>query len=359
MSRYVVPDLPTVDRKVDEDIKTIVDALRTALKSNLRAVLLCGGFGRGEGSVISVDGEMRPYNDYDLVLVTKRYVPKARLQELAERLARQIGIRFVDLGVIRESMLGRLPRSVFVCDLQESRQVYGDEDVLARTTKVSPDGIGIEEARIQLRNRVICFLELTPDEWFLGQPMKDDDRRRMVLQISKAMTASVISDLIRVNRYVTSYQAQLETFLATGQHPMIRDLMETAYGVKLGLKDSLEVDVNAFWLSARELFLERYGRLVESESDAKVQPKSISATVKDIVKRLMYGEKTVSERAKRRVRKVTWLTLRAFDESNHIDKEIGVECSRLLSQWFEITVAPDDWNGMRRACSELWQRYHH
>lgn len=359
MSRYVVPDLPAVDSKVDEDMKVIVGALRSELKGNLRAVLLCGGFGRGEGSVISVDGEMRPYNDYDLVLVTKSYIPKVRLQELAERFARQVGIRFVDLGVMRESTLGKMTRSVFACDLQHCRQVFGEEDMIRRIARVSPDGIGIEEARIQLRNRLICFLELTPDEWFLGQAMTDDAHRKMVLQISKAVTATVITDLIRFNRYVTSYRAQLDVFIAAGQHPTIRGLAETAYHVKLGLKDPLEVDASQYWMSVRNLFLERYERLVGHESGVKPPSASFPVFMKRAVKRLVFGEKTVSERSRRRVRKVVWLTIKAFDGIGRADEEAGAECSRLLSEWFDVAVEPGDWNGMKRACSELWQYYNH
>ena len=34
----------------------------------IRSIYLCGGFGRGEGSVLKKDHHIQPINDYDLVV---------------------------------------------------------------------------------------------------------------------------------------------------------------------------------------------------------------------------------------------------------------------------------------------------
>jgi hypothetical protein len=46
--------------------------VRRALGENLTALVLGGGYGRGEGGVLLVDGEERPYNDLDLILIVRR-----------------------------------------------------------------------------------------------------------------------------------------------------------------------------------------------------------------------------------------------------------------------------------------------
>ena len=46
--------------------------VRQALGENLTALVLGGGYGRGEGGVLLVSGEERPYNDLDLILIVRR-----------------------------------------------------------------------------------------------------------------------------------------------------------------------------------------------------------------------------------------------------------------------------------------------
>ncbi|MCC6487206.1 MAG: hypothetical protein IT364_06870 [Candidatus Hydrogenedentes bacterium] len=55
-----------------------------ALRDNLVAVVLGGGYGRGEGGVVVVDGQERPYNDLDLILVVRNpsAVPRGPLEAI-------------------------------------------------------------------------------------------------------------------------------------------------------------------------------------------------------------------------------------------------------------------------------------
>jgi len=50
-------------------IKIILEELKAYKKD---AVILCGGYGRGEGGWFMKDGTFKPYNDYDLFLVFEK-----------------------------------------------------------------------------------------------------------------------------------------------------------------------------------------------------------------------------------------------------------------------------------------------
>ncbi|MEA2038543.1 MAG: hypothetical protein U9N82_01770 [Thermodesulfobacteriota bacterium] len=65
-----------------------------ALGNNFVALLLGGGYGRGEGGVVRVDGVEQPYNDLDFTLIVKRKnaVPWDKLDAISEHFEEEIKI---------------------------------------------------------------------------------------------------------------------------------------------------------------------------------------------------------------------------------------------------------------------------
>ena len=57
-----------ITRQVMEIAETIE---RTLTPSQYRSVVMLGGYGRGEGGVERVGDELRPHNNYDLLVVTR------------------------------------------------------------------------------------------------------------------------------------------------------------------------------------------------------------------------------------------------------------------------------------------------
>jgi hypothetical protein len=68
-------------------ITALCGDLRHALGQNLVALVLGGSYGRGEGGVLRVLGEERPYNDLDLVQIVRRtsFLPWHKLRELQHK----------------------------------------------------------------------------------------------------------------------------------------------------------------------------------------------------------------------------------------------------------------------------------
>jgi len=58
-----------VNEKIQHDLDYICLKVKRLLGENLYAILLCGGFGRGEGSVTITGSMVHIVNDYDFTIV--------------------------------------------------------------------------------------------------------------------------------------------------------------------------------------------------------------------------------------------------------------------------------------------------
>ncbi len=114
------------EARVAADLERVVEAVRVeAAGDALTAVVLLGGYARGDGAVVSVpDGSLRGFNDYDLLLVFARPPRRPeRYAELSRRLAAELEIDFVDLGLASNRDLERAAPTLFWYELGESHRV--------------------------------------------------------------------------------------------------------------------------------------------------------------------------------------------------------------------------------------------
>ncbi len=97
-----------INAKVKADLALITARVSELLGKRLYALLLCGGFGRGEGSVVVDGADVHIVNDYDFTVVLNarnrfHYLKLYReihapLEKLAGELARELDIKQVDLS---------------------------------------------------------------------------------------------------------------------------------------------------------------------------------------------------------------------------------------------------------------------
>jgi len=75
------------NQRLETSLKQITADVVQALGENLVALILGGGYGRGEGGVVLTEGREAPYNDIDFTLVVKnkRAVPNGELLAISER----------------------------------------------------------------------------------------------------------------------------------------------------------------------------------------------------------------------------------------------------------------------------------
>lgn len=140
-----------------------VEAVRSAVvgalpRSGYRAVLLVGGYGRGEGGVVWENGRARLHNNLDVLVVATgawrfaRHALEARARRAVEPIAASLGVG-IDVGAIADWTLERGPRRVFYYDLCHGHHTLAGDDRYARRHAFSADRIVADDMLALVANR--------------------------------------------------------------------------------------------------------------------------------------------------------------------------------------------------------------
>jgi len=135
--RYTLDGDASVEDRIARDQALIADSVQALLSPpEFRALVLMGGYGRGEGGYVVRDGRPAPYNDYDYFVVVRgldRNRRKGLERDLAVRareLGQAVGVE-VDFALLREEALPAAEYSLMNAEmLWGHRVVAGDPDVL-------------------------------------------------------------------------------------------------------------------------------------------------------------------------------------------------------------------------------------
>ncbi len=154
----------------------------TVLEGDLIALVLGGGYGRGQGCTIFAAGRERPYNDVDLFLITRISPPKniAQLGPLAREYEERLGISVDFSRPQTVPMIRNWPCLLMWQELVMGHKVlYGPEDIIESNTRevVRKPLPAVEASRLLLNRgagllwaeRVLEGLEPSPDPTFVSR----------------------------------------------------------------------------------------------------------------------------------------------------------------------------------------------
>ena len=277
MGKYTVYG-QKVDAAIEKDLSIIKDILIKEV--NPISITLFGGFGKGEGSVEIVNGNVIPFNDYDLYLITRSKLSNDRIEDLVRRTSRAIGRggldfvehpgenydskRFfhVDVRDIPLSDLPRLKRTQRTIELKYASQViWGDESVLARIPPVSSDGLSVSEGVRNLFNKMNTLLLCMDFEKLRGVELAPDERKIIIYYAVKAYLSCSVALLILRGKFQPTYTGRtvlLEQIfqdefpsLAQREPDLVRKIRWARdFKVKLDF-DGID-DLVALWFQARD-----------------------------------------------------------------------------------------------------------
>ena len=98
MNCYDNIEMDNIQKRLKHDLKVIVDELLLSLPQYPIAIYLCGGYGRDEGAwFCDSKGNIHPYNDYDLSIITDYPLEYEKLQSLRRKLAEMLKIQWIDI----------------------------------------------------------------------------------------------------------------------------------------------------------------------------------------------------------------------------------------------------------------------
>ena len=230
MSKYTVYGDDAFDRKIDSLLEIVTGrVLDTVGRKNLAALVLGGGYGRGEGGVLlNSNGEMSLYNDFDLFVITndisrlrQRRIKRALLA-LSPELSRTAGI---DVDFSPAKNISDLKSSEFTMMWQELKRghivVYGPDNILDQLPAFDLNNMPHEELAKLMLNRATGLL-LAGQR--LGKShLEDDDIDFTARNIWKAVMACGDSYLAMHHTYSYSYKRRSELFDAYKDVPEISD----------------------------------------------------------------------------------------------------------------------------------------
>jgi len=136
-ARFTIDGDETLERHLAFTCALIASGVRGLLPARkIEAILLAGGYGRGEGGVLVSGGGQRPYNDIEFYVALRgsRHLNEARygrrLEVLAEILSHLAGIE-VEFKVTSLAELERRPVSMFTYDLASGNRLLWADDPAA------------------------------------------------------------------------------------------------------------------------------------------------------------------------------------------------------------------------------------
>jgi len=244
MGIYTVREDEAVDKVIAKDLEFIVNRVREALP--VRAIILGGGFGRGEGSVLIDNAGIRAVNDYDVFLVISDN-DQINVKALSCDMAMQLGIRSIDLITIRYSELERLPATQVYYDLKYGGTLLWGENVLDQIPQYKQGCVDHRSAETLLLNRLVCALEAFSEK-FVYNGMSTEERFFLVNQTGKVVSACVEALLMGRGKYHHRYSERRNIFDAEFPNwDTLRRLNRQATAFKLMPSETANIDAIAYW----------------------------------------------------------------------------------------------------------------
>lgn len=207
---YTIHHNPEINRRIIGDLSRIRMAILASYGKSVIAIVLSGGFGRGEGTVIRQNGSYIPFNDYDIIIITPPGVSSLPgLPLLAIRLAKSIRIRFVDIACLPQDRLPHLKLNLFNYDLKYGSQIFwGNTNILNEIPNFNPLYIPEKEGILSVRNRLITPFEFLTSGVCSGRTFDP----AAYIQTAKCVLACTDYHLVRHHRYIHLYRKKSAGF---------------------------------------------------------------------------------------------------------------------------------------------------
>lgn len=217
---YTIDKDPNIDAKVEKDQEYINSHILDLLGNHVHSILLCGGFGRGEGTVEVRGDEIHIVNDYDITIVLKernrlRFAMLYRkyhgpLEALAVKLAKGLQMKQIDL-VLKHFSYFEKPAALKIENYEVKQGhvlTYGEQD----PTRLMPDwraeDIPLFEGTWLFRNRGAGML--IPSLYFMRNGgIPEEKKENFIIECNKAQLAMGDSTLLLEGRYHHLYSERL------------------------------------------------------------------------------------------------------------------------------------------------------
>jgi hypothetical protein len=250
-ARFTVDGPDEVEARIGVDQQRVASAVRAIVPQGaLVALVLAGGYGRGEGGYRRSGEHAVPYNDYDYFLVVDGLGRSAlallrrRLHELGEALGPEFGLE-VDFAVFESRRLRRLPACLMYSELKwRQRTLLGDPDALSALRSPPVLDLPLAEFSRMMLNRGALLL-MNSEALASGAVTAADARERFLRYISKGVLAAGDARLAAERSYHPSTYERARRVRDWCAQDRSRDGFAELYAVAVRIKQGGAVDLPA------------------------------------------------------------------------------------------------------------------
>ncbi len=213
------------------ELSDLAEAVAAELGSNLIALTLGGGYGRGEGAVVWREGLERPYNDLDLFLVVRSPRNLSGLEQISRQFEHRLGVDVDFSRPLTPRKVATLPHTLMWHDLMRGHLVlWGDPEYLkSRTPGYLLDPPPAGEATRLLLNRGVGLLWAERVQNGLEKAPDADFVRRNVF---KAVLALGDSHFLEQRHIVPCLESRASALRGLGAGQALVELYEAAIAFK-------------------------------------------------------------------------------------------------------------------------------
>jgi len=280
----------TFENRFDSDLIKIKQFL---LKFQPVAIILHGGYGRGEGSWIVENGEHRPYNDYDIFLIIEKKIPENELNDIRKCLAKEIGIKWVDIMQLHPDELSSLRLSIKNFDLKyASKVIYGDENILELIPEMDATQMPLVEGEILFFTRLWTLLGCLGLKG-VNQVLRGEASRFFRNQMAKSVLAVVDVMLLLKGGYHPSYRERVRRVIELyPERDSIHELAKWALDEKLWPKviEMSDEEVIGLYSQVQSLFFKKMFNILSAYYNQKIK------TAYDVERHYCYSLVNIAKR---------------------------------------------------------------
>lgn len=208
--RFTVRGSDAVEALMTALVNEAADAVQSAFApKEYRALLMIGGYGRGEGGVVRVNGEERPHNNLDFLLVVgtlsqkKQAALRGRLVQALQPVMQKYQIE-IDVSVVSTWKLRFSPSLIIWYDARFGHNtILGDADYMPAQKHFRVDRIPPRDALRLLVNR--GTLLLINEHILESGEVNEEHRQRIVRNTMKAIIGYGDALLFFLGDYHWSY----------------------------------------------------------------------------------------------------------------------------------------------------------
>lgn len=221
-------------KKIEDFLQEKLDIIVGEIKRNvkgLRSIILIGGYARGEGAIDLSQGQPDLYNDFDIYIVTDRYIQDSFLEKLAEQCSKLIGkgglahpeafeqrykadkFFHVDIRCLIKKEIKNLLPTIRYYEMKHTAKLLWGENSLAQFPDFKVSEIPKAEGIRLIMNRMMLLL-MSFNIKFISDPAyaTKDEKKIILYYVAKSYLTIAEALLLFNGFYPPTYRGRAKKF---------------------------------------------------------------------------------------------------------------------------------------------------